>query len=134
MQAPQHPFRGVRRFVRQFLVPSRQAFMSFRIRRAPPRDGGDAVGFLLEVDSAFLRLLVPSMLAVYDDRSRRLLHYEGLSNLRDAVRSDILSHLCDIAVRTGERIAWDPVKHQLVSGSTQARDMLQRQMRAPWTL
>ena len=58
----------------------------------------------------------------------------AVSNLRDAVRSDIISHLCDIAVRTGERIIWDPATNDLVSGSANARAMLQREMRAPWTL
>ena len=31
------------------------------------------------------------------------------SPIDDAVRSDVISHLCDIAVRTGERITWDPI-------------------------
>ncbi len=58
----------------------------------------------------------------------------AVSNLKDAVRSDIISQLCDIAVRTGEKITWDPVGHQLVGASQQAHHMLQRPMRAPWTL
>jgi hypothetical protein len=50
------------------------------------------------------------------------------------VRSDIISHLSDIAVRTGEKIAWDPIRDKLVAGSDKARAMLSRPMRAPWTL
>ena len=38
-----------------------------------------------------------------------------VSNIRDAVRSDVISLLCDIAVRTGEKITWDPAKKELVS-------------------
>ncbi len=58
----------------------------------------------------------------------------AVSNLRDAVRSDIISHLCDIAVRTGEKIVWDPKTEQLVQGSEKARAMLRRELRAPWKL
>lgn len=58
----------------------------------------------------------------------------AVSNLKDAVRSDIISQLCDIAVRTGEKITWDPLKQQLVGASQPAQNLLQREMRAPWTL
>jgi hypothetical protein len=58
----------------------------------------------------------------------------AVSNLVDTVRSDIISHLSDIAVRTGEKIAWDPIRDKLVAGSDKARAMLSRPMRAPWTL
>jgi predicted dehydrogenase len=58
----------------------------------------------------------------------------AVSNLKDAVRSDVISQLCDIAVRTGETITWDPAEQKLVQGSDQARAMLSRPMRAPWTL
>jgi hypothetical protein len=58
----------------------------------------------------------------------------AVSNLVDTVRSDIISHLSDIAVRAGEKIAWDPIEHKLVTGSDKARAMLSRPMRAPWTL
>jgi hypothetical protein len=68
--------------VRQFLVPSRQEFMDFRIRRAAGDAPGE-VGFLLEIDSALLRLVVPAISVIYDRSSRRLMRYEGLSNLRD---------------------------------------------------
>jgi hypothetical protein len=68
--------------VRQFLVPSHLGFMDFRIRRARD-DAPGRVGFLLEIDSALLRLVVPAIAVVYDRSSRRLLRYQGLSNLRD---------------------------------------------------
>jgi hypothetical protein len=62
-------------------------------------------------------------------KSRR----QGISNLDDAVRSDIISHLSDIAVRTGRKITWDPAKNQ-IAGDAEASKMLSRPMRAPWTL
>ncbi|WP_168566116.1 Gfo/Idh/MocA family protein [Crateriforma spongiae] len=58
----------------------------------------------------------------------------AVSNLNDAVRSDIISHLCDIAVRTGEKITWDPKAQKLVNPSQRAAAMLSRAMRGPWTL
>lgn len=58
----------------------------------------------------------------------------AVSGLKDAVRSDVISQLCDIAVRSGEKVVWDPSKQELIDGSQQARAMLQRPMRAPWTL
>jgi hypothetical protein len=57
-----------------------------------------------------------------------------VSHIRDAVRSDIISLLCDIAVRTGEKISWDPQKGTLVNPSAAAQAMLSRKMRSPWTL
>ncbi|MFZ5833061.1 MAG: Gfo/Idh/MocA family protein [Planctomycetota bacterium] len=59
---------------------------------------------------------------------------EATSPIDDAVRSDVMSHLCDIAVRTGERITWDPAKMEITGGSEHARGMASRPMRAPWTL
>ncbi len=57
-----------------------------------------------------------------------------VSNITDAVRSDIISLLCDIAVRTGQKVTWDPEKRELVNPSSQAKAMLTRKMRSPWTL
>jgi predicted dehydrogenase len=56
-----------------------------------------------------------------------------VSSLADAVRSDILSHLCDIAVRTKRKITWDPKKATIV-GDDEAAKRMHRDMRAPWTL
>lgn len=57
-----------------------------------------------------------------------------VSNIRDAVRSDAISLLCDIAVRTGEKITWDPAKKELVDPGAEAKAMFSRKMRKPWTL
>lgn len=62
-------------------------------------------------------------------KSRR----QPVSNLTDAVRSDILSHLCDIAVRLKRKVTWDPKKEEIV-GDVDASKMMHRPMRAPWTL
>ena len=57
----------------------------------------------------------------------------AISNVDDSVRSDTISHLCNIAIRSGRRIKWDPAKHQIV-GDAEAAKMMHRPMRAPWTL
>lgn len=58
---------------------------------------------------------------------------QPVSNLPDAVRSDILSHLCNIAVRLGRKITWDP-KQKTIVGDSEAIKMMKRQYRAPWTM
>lgn len=57
-----------------------------------------------------------------------------VSNIRDAVRSDVISLLCDIAIRTGEKITWDPEKKELVNPTADAKAIFSRKMRAPWAL
>ena len=56
-----------------------------------------------------------------------------VSHIDDAVRSDNISQLCDIAVRTGRKITWDP-KQEVIVGDDEAAKMLSRPLRAPWTL
>jgi glucose-fructose oxidoreductase len=58
---------------------------------------------------------------------------EAVSPIGDSVRSDIISHLCDIAVRTGRKITWDP-KKEVIVGDAEASKMIHRPMRSPWTL
>jgi hypothetical protein len=57
----------------------------------------------------------------------------AISPLDQAVRSDIISQLCDIAVRTRRKITWDPKQNAIV-GDDAAAKMVHRDMRAPWTL
>jgi predicted dehydrogenase len=57
-----------------------------------------------------------------------------VTSVADSVRSDVISHLCDIAVRCRETITWDPARHHLTAGSAAARAMLDRPLREPWTL
>jgi predicted dehydrogenase len=56
-----------------------------------------------------------------------------VSTLADAIRSDLISHLCDIAVRLDRKITWDP-KAETIVGDSEALQRLHRPMRAPWTL
>ena len=53
-----------------------------------------------------------------------------VTSVQDAVRSDIISHLCDIAIRTGEKISWDSQQQKMVSGSEKAKAMMSRPMRS----
>ena len=56
-----------------------------------------------------------------------------VSPLADAVRSDLLSHMCDIAVRLDRKVTWDPKQEDIV-GDSEATRMLHRPMRSPWTI
>jgi hypothetical protein len=55
------------------------------------------------------------------------------SPIDSAVQSDFVSHLSDIAIRTGRRIQWDPSREEIV-GDEMASAMLIRPMRSPWCL
>jgi predicted dehydrogenase len=57
----------------------------------------------------------------------------AVAPLADAVRSDIISHLCNIAVRLKRKITWDP-KILAIVGDDEAAKLTSRQYRAPWTL
>ena len=68
-------------------------------------------------------------------QSRRGDPKTAVSNLNDAVRSDIISHLCGHR-RPHERedhVGPDPARAD-IAGSDKARRMLSRPMREPWTL
>ena len=56
-----------------------------------------------------------------------------ISDLESAVRSDIICHLSDISIRTGRKITWDPVQETII-GDAEAKKMMSRPMREPWTL
>lgn len=62
-------------------------------------------------------------------RTRR----ETISPIETAVRSDIICHLDDIAIRLGRKLRWDPKKEQFVR-DPEANRLLRRAMRSPWTL
>jgi hypothetical protein len=59
--------------------------------------------------------------------------HDAVSNIDDAVHSDIISHVSDIAIRMGRKIVWDPVLEEIV-GDQQASGMLTRAYREPWRL
>jgi hypothetical protein len=56
-----------------------------------------------------------------------------VSHLADAVRSDIISQLSNIAVRLKRPVTWDPAQQQII-GDAEAAKMAHREMREPWTL
>jgi glucose-fructose oxidoreductase len=55
------------------------------------------------------------------------------SPIDSAVQSDFVSHLSDIAVRTGRKIRWDPRREE-IEGDPLAAAMQTRPLRAPWSL
>jgi predicted dehydrogenase len=62
-------------------------------------------------------------------RSRK----EPVNPIESAVRGDTISHLSDIAIRTGRKIRWDP-ERETITGDSEAARMLDRPLRKPWTL
>lgn len=54
-----------------------------------------------------------------------------LCPLDEAIISDTISHMGDIAIRTGRKITWDPVMGE-VSGDPEANKLYVREMRAPY--
>ncbi len=55
------------------------------------------------------------------------------STIESAVRSDLISHLSDIAIRTGRKIRWDAARER-IQGDDAAARMSVRPMRTPWTV
>jgi len=55
------------------------------------------------------------------------------SPIEPAVQSDIISHLSEIAIRTGRKIKWDSTTEKIIGDDNAAR-MLRRAMRKPWGL
>lgn len=53
--------------------------------------------------------------------------------LESAIRSDTISHLSDIAIRTGRKITWDP-KTETILDDPAASKMLDRPMREPYMM
>jgi glucose-fructose oxidoreductase len=56
-----------------------------------------------------------------------------VSNIDSAAQSDFMSHLGDIAIRTGRTIRWDPAT-ETIAGDEAAARMTRRALRAPWSL
>ena len=56
-----------------------------------------------------------------------------VSPIDDAVYSDIISHISDIAIRLKRPVKWDPAKEKII-GDDQASRMLSRAMREPWRI
>jgi len=62
-------------------------------------------------------------------KSRR----DPVSNIEDAVRSNFISTIADIAVRSGRKIVWDPATEQIVDDEQASRRVV-RPCREPWCL
>ena len=58
---------------------------------------------------------------------------QPVSHIDDAVRSDTISHVSDIAIRLGRKVVWDPAKEEFVNDPLATR-MLGRSYREPWRL
>ncbi|UCF02793.1 MAG: hypothetical protein JSV14_03835, partial [Deltaproteobacteria bacterium] len=65
----------------RLILPSRLDQYEFRIRKRKVK--GDTLYIRLEIDNWLLRLFAPHVDAEYDQKNRRLLRYEGISNLED---------------------------------------------------
>jgi hypothetical protein len=70
----------------RFLVPLEGRDFMFRIRRLNEPGESGTVAFNIEADSWFLRLFAPKLEVHYNLETRRLLSYQGASNLLDADR------------------------------------------------
>ncbi len=57
----------------------------------------------------------------------------AVSNVEDAVHSDVISHVSEIAIRSGRKITWDPAREKIV-GDEEASRRLTRAWREPWHL
>lgn len=55
----------------------------------------------------------------------------AVDDIETAFRSDMISQLSDLCIRTGEPVRWDPVNETIV-GNEMARMMMRRAMRSPW--
>ncbi len=56
-----------------------------------------------------------------------------VSHIDDAVRSDMISHVSDIAVRLGRKLVWDPQAERFL-GDEEAQRLCRRAVREPWTV
>lgn len=56
-----------------------------------------------------------------------------LCPLDEAIISDTISHMGDIAIRTGRKVTWDPIKGEVV-GDAEANKLYTREMRYPYQL
>lgn len=56
---------------------------------------------------------------------------KSVDDIESAFRSDMISQLSDLCIRTGQPVRWDPVKETIVGNDT-ARAMMRKPMRSPW--
>ena len=58
---------------------------------------------------------------------------ETVSPFESAFQSYVVSHMSDLCIRLGRRLAWDPEK-EIVIGNAEATARLHREPRLPWKL
>lgn len=58
---------------------------------------------------------------------------EPVSPIEAAVQGDLLCQTCDVAIRLGREVRWDPRKERFIDDK-EANQWLERDMRAPWRL
>lgn len=56
---------------------------------------------------------------------------KSVDDIESAFRSDMISHLAELCIRTGQPLRWNP-KKETIEGNGAARKMMKRPMRAPW--
>ena len=56
-----------------------------------------------------------------------------VSSIDAAVRADAVCHICDIAMRLGRKLRWNPAAERFVDDA-EANRMLSRAWRSPWHL
>ncbi|RME91991.1 MAG: hypothetical protein D6767_04095 [Candidatus Hydrogenedentota bacterium] len=68
-----------------FAVPSRLTLLEFRLYKVKDTryNGRSAVQYTLDLNNIFYRLFVKGFSLYYDKEKRRLLSFQGISNLRD---------------------------------------------------
>jgi hypothetical protein len=57
--------------------------------------------------------------------------FQPAGDIEGAVRSDLVSNLCELCIRTGASLEWDPVNETILGNAT-AKAMIRRPMRSPW--
>lgn len=54
-----------------------------------------------------------------------------VDDIESAFRSDMISQLADLCIRTGQPVRWDP-KQETIVGNEAARKLMKKSLRAPW--
>ena len=75
----------------------------------------------------------PPRLIHFDEAVRRRCRPSAKPDVEAAHRSCSMMLLCNLAIRTGRKIRWDPVKEQVI-GDEMANRLVNVPMRAPWHL
>jgi len=65
----------------QFLIPGKLDYYSFELKYTESQ--GQVMKFDIEISNFFLKLFAPKLVVHYDTKTKRLVHYEGLSNITD---------------------------------------------------